>query len=146
VLLGAEYDEDLSDLSPDGQWLAYTSDESGQNEIYVRPYPNIEEGKVQVSADGGDEPVWGPDGQELFYRNGNALMVLSFEDDPNFLPGLPEELFTWNAVGAAGGHYDVSPDGRFLVMKAGGGETTGPQIIIIQNWFEELNRLAPPLE
>ena len=143
VLLGEDYDEDMFAVSPDGRWLAYTSDETGQSEVYVRPYPNIDDYKVRVSADLGDTPRWGPEGQELFYRRGTTLMVLSVETAQEFVPGVPEELFTVNTLG---GHssYDVSLDGqRFVMIKPGDTEEAAPHIIVVQNWFEELNRLVP---
>ena len=140
LILGTEeFDEEVADVSPDGRWLVYHSNESGQDEVYVRPYPNIDEGKWQVSRDGGQNPVWGPDGRELFYRSLNMLMVVSIEDQPSFLPGLPEELFSWSRANGTGVTYDVSPDGqRFLLNRAGDTEEAASQIIVVQNWFEEL--------
>ncbi len=82
------------ELSPDGRWLAYESDASGQGEIYVRPFPDVQEGLSQVSTDGGIHPLWGPDGRELLYRSlRGSLVVVSVETDPSFRPGNPEVLF-----------------------------------------------------
>ncbi len=71
-------------LSPDGRFLAYASNESGENEIYVRPFPNVEGGKWQISAEGGREPLWAHSGRELFYRSGDRMMVVAVQMDPNF--------------------------------------------------------------
>ena len=72
-LLQTEFPEINPEISPDGRWLAYVSNESGQQEVYVRPFPNIEAGKWQVSQDGGRLPVWAPDGRELSYRGLSRL-------------------------------------------------------------------------
>ena len=75
-LLNEKHTETVPQVSPDGRWMAYTSDETGQNEIYVRPFPEVNEGKWQVSTGGGDSPLWSPDGRELFYRSGDTVMVV----------------------------------------------------------------------
>ena len=139
-------------ISPDGHWIAYTSNETGVFEIYVRPFPDVEEGKWQISRDGGDEPVWGPDSRELFYRSDGGVMAVSVETEPTFSAGSPTLLFQAAYLDSSGRSvptYDVSPDGqRFLMMKFPGlitGEnSTDVQVHIVSNWFEELNRLAPP--
>jgi serine/threonine-protein kinase len=147
-LLHEEFDERHGVISPDGRWLAYSSDESGRYEIYVRPFPNVDDGKWQVSTAGGWEPLWGPLGSELFYRLSTTLIVVPFEDEPTFSPGRPGELFTGPYVSNGLVNYDVSANGqRFLMMKESGelqrisGQTV---LTVVDNWFEELNRLAPP--
>ena len=80
-------------FSPDGRWVAYVSDESGRQEIYVQPYPGPG-GKSLISTDGGTEPLWNPNGRELFYRNGNKFMAVEIATRPVFAAGKPEELFT----------------------------------------------------
>ncbi|HEY5622396.1 MAG TPA: protein kinase [Gammaproteobacteria bacterium] len=148
-LLDTPFNELNGEISPDGLWLAYTSDESGSNEVYVRPFPDVDGGGLwQVSTDGGRHPAWSRDGEELFYRSGDALMAVAIEYEPSFAPGNPEVLFEGPYFGAAGGRtYDVSPNGeRFLMIKRIEGTTAVPQIIVVQNWFEELERLAPPIE
>ncbi len=133
-------------ISPDGNWIAYTSNESGRDEVYVRPFPNVEEGKWQISRDGGTEPFWHPKGQELFYRNGRALEVVSIKTEPNFTAGSPEVLFTGRYTsGLPVTNYDISPDGqRFLMIKeAEEEEGQQGQINVVLSWFEELKRLVP---
>ncbi len=100
-------------ISPDGHWIAYASNESGQLEVYVRPFPNVEGGKLQISSDGGTEPVWAPREEELFYRNGEAMMMVGFKTEPTFTAGSPEVLFTGShTTSLAVTNYDVSPMGN----------------------------------
>ncbi len=74
-------------MSPDGRWLAYASNESGQYEVYVRPFPNTNDGKWLVSTDGGEEPVWAHSGRELFYKGGGNLMSVEVLPGPTFVTG-----------------------------------------------------------
>jgi len=92
-LFQSQLSEAQARISPDGHWIAYESSESGRTEIYVRPFPNVEEGKWQISRDGGISPVWAPRGQELFYRNGEAMMVVGINSEPPFTQGSPAVLF-----------------------------------------------------
>jgi len=142
-LLATEFDEVNPELSPDGHWLAYESNASGQAEVYVRPFPNVDEGRWQISTGGGGKPVWGPDGLELFYssRDG-SLMAVSVESDPEFAAGNPEILFE-----AQSRNYDIAPDGqRFLMVKPGAtGEPYAGlnQIHVVLNWHQELLEKVP---
>src|SRR6185436_12404072 len=88
-------------FSPDGRWIAYISDESGQYEGYVRPYPGPG-GKWQVSTQGGGEMIWSRDGKELFYRNGNKWMVAAVNLEPEFKPETPRVLFEGPYVDVGG--------------------------------------------
>jgi len=150
-LLKTQFTEDRPALSPDGRWIAYRSDESGQSEIYVRPFPNVEEGKWLISREGGISPVWGPEGRELFYRslNEEAMMIVRIETEPAFTHGAPQVLFRGSYFRSRNRNYDISPDGqRFLMLKEveQTEETSAPTqdaLIIVQNWFEELKRLVP---
>ena len=150
-LLATEFNERNGEISPDGRWLAYQSDASGQHEIYVRPFPNVEDGQWSISSGGGTRPLWSPDGRELFYLTPDArLMAVGVETEPGFAPGNAKEVFAGGYyapdASSPGRTYDISPDGkRFLMIKEGGpGDETEPtQLILIQNWFEELNRLVP---
>ncbi len=144
-LFQSQFSEHKGRISPDGHWIAYQSNESGLVQVYVRPFPNVEEGKWQISRDGGGEPVWAPQGQELFYLNGEAMMVVGFKTEPTFTAGSPVVLFTgrYTTIGAVV-NYDISPDGqRFLMIKAAEEEEGPGQINIVLNWFEELKRLVP---
>jgi serine/threonine-protein kinase len=145
-LFQSQFRERLGMISPDGHWIAYESNESGRQEVYVRPFPNVEEGKWQISRDGGTEPVWAPRGQELFYRNGGAMMVVGIKTEPTFTGGSPVVLFTGRYTsGRPVANYDISPDGqRFLMIKAAEEEEGQQgQINVVLNWFEELKRLVP---
>jgi serine/threonine-protein kinase len=147
VLLQTEFNEGSVTLSPDGRWLAYDSDESGPREIIVRPFPNVEGGRWQVSAGGGMEPMWGPKGDELFYRNATSLMVVPVETGASPTFGKAATLFNLGRyfTGGVGRHYDIAPRGdRFIVTApiAQQGGTAG-QIVVVQNWLEELKRLVP---
>ncbi|MCH7805236.1 MAG: serine/threonine-protein kinase [Acidobacteria bacterium] len=143
-LLQTPFTENRPVLSPDGHWIAYQSNESGQAEVYVRPFPNVEEGKWRISREGGFSPLWAPNGRELFYRSGDAMIGVTVETDPTFRAGSPKVLFTGEYYGLS---YDISPDGqRFLLIKEAEQteETaTRTELIIVQNWFEELKRLVP---
>jgi Tol biopolymer transport system component len=95
--------------------MAYTSDETGQNEIYVRPFPEVNEGKWQVSTGGGDSPLWSPDGRELFYRSGDTVMVVSVNAEPNFSLGTSKILFRGRYVSLIDefqNTWDINPNGK----------------------------------
>ena len=152
MLLDAEYSEATPALSPDGRWLAYTSNETGTFLIYVRPFPNIDDGLWRVSPDFGVEPVWSPDGRELFYRSfdATALMVAQVETEPTFSRRTPEPLFGLSSYGSARGRdFDLAPTGeRFIFPTLGtAAQTSGDEpfngLIFVENWFEELNARVP---
>jgi eukaryotic-like serine/threonine-protein kinase len=138
-------------ISPNGRWTAYQSDESGEDEIYVRPFPDVNSGRWQISTSGGTRPLWRRDGAELFYvmeeSGGGAVMAVTIDADSSFVPGTPTLLFEGDFIAPNSGRhvYDVSLDGeRFLMIKrADSSETRQPQIIVVKNWFEELKRRAP---
>jgi len=133
-------------LSPNGQWLAYISREGGGSSVYVSRYSEPE-AKWQISGEeGGREPVWSPDGTELFYRSQDRMMAVSVETEPTFSARKPEVLFEGSYLSSESDpefqYYDISPDGqRFLMIKAEEGSTA--QINVVLNWFEELKRLVP---
>jgi serine/threonine-protein kinase len=149
TLLATTAREESPDISPDGNWIAYMSDESGLFEIYVRPYPDVEDGRWLISTEGGIHPVWSRDGHELFYfdPSSNEMMVVPLQTEPSFSHGNPRVLFEYDYFqgGIQIRGYDVFPDGqRFLMMKADAQtEATSTQLIFVENWFEELKRLAP---
>ena len=128
-------------FSPDGHWLAYASDESGRFEVYVQPYPGPG-GKWQISTDGGSEPIWVRSG-ELFYRNGEKLMVVQTTTHPNFSAGNPKMLFEGrHATYQSVPDYDVSADGqRFLFLTPG--DEGREEVNVVVNWTEELKQKIP---
>jgi serine/threonine-protein kinase len=152
-LVQTTFNELNGEISPDGRWMAYQSNESGKDEIYVRPFPDADRGRWQVSAGGGTRPLWARSGKELFYVGpSGAVMSASVEGGSTFRASNPTRLFEGHyLMSAAIGSrtYDVSPDGRrFLMIKpVDGGEflpTAAPtSLIIVQNWTEELRRLVP---
>jgi len=132
------YNERTPTFSPDGRWIAYTSDESGRDEVYVTAFPGPRDTRM-VSRDGGRTAVWSRDGRELFYRNGDRMMSVPVELQPSFAAGDPRVLFQGNFYAEPSGSgtqdYDVSPDGQRFVMI----QTEAPtRIHVILNWFEEL--------
>ena len=141
--LATSFDEDSPMFSPDGHWVAYVSDESGRDEVYVQPYPDG--GRiVAISNEGGREPMWSPDGRELFYRQGGQMMVVRVETKPTFSAEEPRLLFEGTYLQDGNiTNYDVSPDGKRFVMIRPDEESTLAQINVIQNWTEELKRLVP---
>jgi len=151
TLMQTEFTESYPAFSPDGRWLAYNSDETGRREVFVLPYPATGP-KWQISDQGGGKPVWSPKGDELFYRDGPRLYAVrneSIETDPAFKHGRPKLLFEKPFVDSPiFNDYDVSPDGqRFVFIELTETEAAlGPvdQLTVVQNWFEELERLAPP--
>jgi len=134
-------------FSPDGHWLAYQSDLSGRSEVYVRSFPDPG-GKMQISTEGGTQPMWARNGRELFYRDGDKMMAAAVETTPAFAAAKPRLLFEGHyetGLGlAAVANYDVSPDGqRFLMIKASEQESAATQLNVVLNWSDELRRLAP---
>lgn len=141
-LVKTRYNETAPRISPDGRWLAFASDESGRSEVYVQPFPGPG-GKWQVSTEGGREPVWNPTGRELFFRVGRRLMAAQVTLKPGFSTGKPEALFEgpWLPTPVTFPNYDVSRDGqRFLMLKPAEQDGGVRQIVVVQNWLEELKR------
>jgi hypothetical protein len=128
-------------FSPDGRWIAYGSDESGQSEIYVRPYPGPG-GKWQISTEGGVHVLWSRDGKEIFYRNGSKFMSVPVTLAPEFTMGRPRLLFEGPYVLVGQGSYDVSSDGqRFLVLEPVEKELEPlTHLNVVLNWFEDVKQ------
>jgi serine/threonine protein kinase/Tol biopolymer transport system component len=150
-ILQEEYWEHNPQISPNGRWMAYVSNESGDPEVCVSPFPEIK-GKRQVSTNGGNEPIWSPDGKELFYRNGDSVMAVEVQTEPSFKRGNPVLLFRgrYIATGVVNIRtWDIHPDtGKFLMLKefTDDSDTEGiprAKINIIANWFEELQDRVP---
>ena len=155
-LFQTPFNEVNAEVSPDGRWLAFESDESGQREVHVRPFPDVGGGRWQVSTGGGSRPLWARNGEELFYLNDSgdeaALMSVRVQNSATWTASTPARLFAGRFFHVVvqgqlgqGRTYDVAPDGkRFLMIKVGGTDAAeAARIIVVQNWTEELKRLVP---
>ncbi|HUF64846.1 MAG TPA: protein kinase [Gemmatimonadaceae bacterium] len=140
----AEFEEFSPTVSPDGRWIAYGSDQSRRAEIYVRSFTDAGRGRLQISRDGGTEPLWSPTGRELFYRNGRGdLVAAEFVTEPTFRVTAERPLFSARDYLTDNRHrnYAVSSDGRsFYFVRTLPG--TPSQLVVVLNWFEELRRQA----
>jgi len=148
-LLETRFSEVSPALSPDGRWLAYESNESGEPQIYVRPLSG--DGKWQVSPDGGERPRWSRDGHRIVYRRskraaeaGAPMRMIAVEvtTSPSFAAGNPQVLAEGDFVpgGRATPNYDIRPDGRrLLVIRAAPDQPRVP-LVVIENWFTELRQ------
>jgi hypothetical protein len=139
-VLCTEHREYHPTLSPDGDWLAYVLEKSGQPpEIYVREYPDAGQQWI-VPTRGATNPVWSSNGGELYYTFDSDMMAVTVPSEPNSSVGTPIQLFTLSDVivpgSRLGRNYDVSDDGRFLMVKMS--DYPGDQLIVVQNWFDEL--------
>jgi serine/threonine-protein kinase len=131
-------------FSPDGHWVAYRSNESSRQEIYVQPFPSTG-AKWLISTEGGEEAAWARSGEELFYRNGDQMMAVDITTEPTFTHGNPKLLFEGPYVKAGfSSAYDVTPDAqRFLMIKESEQQLAVTELNVVLNWFEELKRLVP---
>ncbi len=152
-LLAEEYDESAPAISWDGRWIAYVSTETDREEVFVRPFPDVDSGKIQVSTQGGVMPYWAHNGEELFFVEPSTLdmMAARFETTPRFRVVEREPLFTippLYATSPVGLLYDVTQDDqRFLMARpylAGGAEEgdggEANRFVLVQNFFEELRQ------
>jgi len=136
-------------ISPDGRYVAYTSNESGRYEVFVSPFPEGS-GRWVVSVNGGMHPKWNGRGDELFYKEDDALMVVTVDTRSEFEAGVPQKLFDGDKVDIRlyDDHrpinpvYDVTADGQKFVMLESLEEETS-SLVVLLNWFEEFKRLAP---
>jgi len=127
-------------FSRDGKWVAYTSDESGQYEIYVRSFPDAG-GKRQISTGGGEEVIWSPDGRALFYREGLRWMSVAVQTQPEFRAEAPKVMFEGPYLNVPGVSYDVAPDGRhFIMIEENQKQAPTTQLNVVLNWLQELKR------
>jgi len=137
-------------FSPDGKWLAYCSSESRRGEVYVQPFPGPGP-KIQISSDGGSDPLWRRAGGELYYRDGDKMMVVEVRTQPSFTAGRPRLLWQGHYThgmssscgqpGVTSFNYDVTPDGqRFLMVKDLHQDVASNRIHVVVNWTQELAR------
>ena len=136
-------DETSPTLSPDGRFIAYTSlERDSTHQVWVRPFPNVEDGKWQISTEIGSEPLWAPNGTELFYARGgySDLVSVPVRTTPSFSRGEETVLFSLDSWTEQALHrgYDVTADGQRFVMIREAGADTGIEIIVVENFFEEL--------
>jgi serine/threonine-protein kinase len=151
ALLQTPADEWSGTISPDGRWLAYESNGSGQPDVYVRPFPRMDQGQWQVSMAGGRQRLWFRDGTELFFFSleGEFMRMRVSAEAGRFGVGTPDRLFEHrygsDPAGLVARSYDVSPDGqRFLLLKSASGSdtpATAPDVVLVQNWAEDLKRV-----
>lgn len=148
-LLHSEFNEWLTAVSPDGRWIAYESNESGDRmDIFLRPFPNVSDRREKISINGGRSPKWRPKGGgELYYLDLDGhMMAVSIRLAPTLAVGTVTKLFDWlpPPQGVSGPLYDVSPvDGRFLMVKPISNGATHSDISVVLNWFQELRTLVP---
>jgi Tol biopolymer transport system component len=148
--LNTRFNESHPDWSPDGRWIAYDSNESGRSEVYIQPYPGPGP-RYAVSRDGGSSPAWARDGRELFYLLPGAdgqvtMMTAPVMTTRGLSTGTPMKLFQGRfLVSGSSRSYDVAADGRRFIMVQPQEQAALPvsHIVIVQNWIEELRRLAP---
>lgn len=149
--------EGYATFSPDGQWLAYVSNQSGQREVYVRPYPGPEPA-TPISGDGGTNPAWSADGRQIFYHRGGVLMAVDVTPGDEFQVGLPAPLLDpWTFTFSPVRGYDVFSDGSFIFGVPDQDESQSDtnaesrvakrlkqfgatELHVVLNWVEELKR------
>ncbi len=148
ALLATRWDEHAFAISPDGRWLMYTSDESGRSEIYVRPFPDVNGGRWQVSASGGFAPLWAKDGREIYFVNADQMMVaVPFSAQATPVIGAPVPLFrmTRDRLQLEWAYYtpwDVARDGRFLMARQVSLSVTSvPEVIVAEHASLEWRRM-----
>jgi Tol biopolymer transport system component len=143
--------EHMARFSPDGKWLAYASNESGQDEVYVRPFPRAEGAARLVSVGGGSGPTWAPDGSTLYYRGASGeLMAVAITVSKGITTARPRPLFRYADLYRMSGTataYDIHPDGKRFIMvsqpAAPASDQPRHQVNVVLNWFEELKRIVP---
>jgi serine/threonine-protein kinase len=143
-LLATDFNEKSPAVSPDGRWLAYVSDESGRDEVYVRPFPRVSEGRWQVSKDGGTEPRWAHSGRELFYRmpgtdGAGSMMAEEVVTTPVFAATALRPLFADSFLTDDTHHlYAVARDDRrFLMWRPVAGEQEAPgTLVLAEHWLK----------
>jgi Tol biopolymer transport system component len=143
-LFATPFEEMNAQFSPDGRWIAYTTNESGRHEVYVVGHQTP--GRWQISTDGGHNPVWSRDGRQLFYLNGSKMFAVDVTTSPNFSVSVPRMLFEgdFELLSRGDTNYDVAPDGqRFLMVQQERSSAERP-VTVVANWFGAVERLAAP--
>jgi serine/threonine-protein kinase len=151
MLLKSTFNEINGEVSPDGRWLAYESNEGSGAQIYLAAFPDVTSRKLAVSTGQGTRPLWSHDGRELFYYVApDTIMAVTVSPGPSPVLGKPVPVVKgpYAVPGNTGRHYDVSPDGRrFLLLKdveaTGSGRPAPTEIHLVQNWLQELERVVP---
>ncbi|MCL4402231.1 MAG: serine/threonine-protein kinase [Acidobacteria bacterium] len=146
--------EGSAKFSPDGKWVAYCSTESGRAEVFIQPWPGPGP-KIQISSEGGTDPIWRRDGRQLFYRNGERMMAVTMDLGPPVRAGRPAQLWegpyshgmssSCGPPGPTSANYDVTPDGRrFLMIKDNHRDVKATRVVVILNWARELKAAFQP--
>ena len=143
MLVQSDATEFGGEISPDGAWIAYASDEAGNTDVYVQRLDLSE--RHRISTEGGRDPVWSPDGKEIVFRRQGGgvppvMMAVAVSTEPTFTVGTPEVLFDQPYYPGGGRNYDLAPDGRLLMIKP---HPAIPDIHIVLDWFQELQRVVP---
>jgi eukaryotic-like serine/threonine-protein kinase len=142
LLVGPSHDFDGA-FSPDAKWLAFVSDESGREEVYVARFPDLAD-RTLVSVGGGRSVRWSRDGRELVYRNGDAVMAMTIDTSAGVRVERPRRLFSGPYFGAGHeGEFDIAPDGRRFVMVLSDEAARMGQLTVVQNWLDDLKSRAP---
>jgi len=152
ALVKTNFNETNGEISPDGRWLAYQSDESGREEVYVRPFPDVNSGRWQISTSGGRTPVWARRGDELFFVSPDAaIQSVRVERSSSWRSSTPTKVLQGRAyfllgegTGVVGRTFDVGADGkRFLMIKPDSRDAAAQsqKVVVVENWREELKRL-----
>jgi len=147
----SRFGEGSAKFSPDGRYIAYSSTESGKAEIYVQPFPGLGP-KLQISNNGGTDPVWRRSGGELYYRSDNKMMVVSVTTSPEFRASAPKQLWegdysdgsgaSCGMPGVSSSNYDVTADGQRFLMVRDDDRVGANHIVVVLNWAEELKAKA----
>ena len=148
----SRFGEGSAKFSPDGRWVAYSSDESGRPQVYIQPFPGPGP-KLQVSSDGGTDPQWRREGGELYYRSRGRMMVVSLATSPSPHVSAPRQLWaepkytvgsgsSCGMPGVTSSNYDVTPDGQRFLMVRDDVDVASTRIVVVMNWAKELTEPA----
>jgi hypothetical protein len=142
-------DETEPVVSPDGRWVAYTAKEAGGSDVFVRPFPRVDDGRWRISTDSGDSPLWSRDGKRLFFISRGLAMSVPIETVPAFRAGTPAVMFSlppfYSSSLRTRRQWDMAPAGeRFVIVRPGDvAASEQSRMIVVLNWYEELKRLVP---